>query len=170
MDLVCSIAIVVGCSCLPSSTNRSSLRSWFSFCLSWSICSCDHPPCGKVYCLLVNHCCWRQNAMETCFALMMVAANDCTIRCCYGVLASFSELPIFLKPLFFLCKGSVMLRQMESVLCGRFAVTNKIADNLPFSPHRQQKTSIIVDFHGAALMCHIPALGLHVKIKFHFKK
>ena len=63
-----------------------------------------------------------------------------------------------------------MLRQMESVLCGRFAVTNKIADNLPFSPHRQQKTSIIVDFHGAALMCHIPALGLHVKIKFHFKK
>ena len=37
-----------------------------------------------------------------------------------------------LKPLFFLCKGSVMLRQMESVLCGRFAVTNKIADNLPF--------------------------------------
>ena len=76
-------------------SNRSSLRSRFSFCLSWSICSCDHPPCGKVYCLLVNHCCWRQNAMETCFALMMVAANDCTIRCCYGVLASFSELPIF---------------------------------------------------------------------------
>ena len=57
MDLVCSIAIVVGCSCLPSSTNRSSLRSRFSFCLSWSICSCDYPPCGKVYCLLVNHCC-----------------------------------------------------------------------------------------------------------------
>lgn len=76
----------------------------------------------------------------------------------------------FLKPLFFLCKGSVMLRQMESVLCGRFAVTNKIADNLPFSPHRQQKTSIIVDFHGAVLMCHIPAFELHVKIKFHFKK
>ena len=46
-----------------------------------------------------------------------------------------------------------MLRQMESVLCGRFAVTNKIADNLPFSPHRQQKTSIIVDFHGAAQCC-----------------
>jgi len=63
-----------------------------------------------------------------------------------------------------------MLRQMESVLCGRFAVTNKIADNLPFSPRRQQKTSIIGYFHGAALMCHIPALGLHVKIKFHFKK
>lgn len=63
-----------------------------------------------------------------------------------------------------------MLRQMEPVLCGRFAVTNKMADNLPFSPHRQQKTSIIVDFHGAALMCHIPAFGLHVKIKFHFKK
>ena len=63
-----------------------------------------------------------------------------------------------------------MLRQMEFVLCGRFAVTNKIADNLPFSPHRQQKTSIIVDFHGAALMCHIPAFELHVKIKFHFKK
>lgn len=63
-----------------------------------------------------------------------------------------------------------MLRQMESVLCGRFAVTNKIADNLPFSPHRQQKTSIIVDFHGAVLMCHIPAFELHVKIKFHFKK
>ena len=56
MDLVCSIAIVVGCSCLPSSINRSSLRSRFSFCLSWSICSCDHPPCGKVYCLLVYHC------------------------------------------------------------------------------------------------------------------
>lgn len=69
--------------------------------------------------------------METCFALMMVAANDCTIRCCYGVLASFSELPIF-EATIFLCKGSVMLRQMESVLCGRFAVTNKIADNLPF--------------------------------------
>ena len=95
MDLVCSIAIVVGCSCLPSSTNRNSLRSRFSFCLSWSICSCDHPLCGKVYCLLVNHCRWRQNAMETRFALMMVAANDCTIRCCYGVFASFSELPIF---------------------------------------------------------------------------
>lgn len=110
------------------------------------------------------------HAMETCFALVTVAANDWAIRCCYGVLASFSELPIFLKPLFFLCKGSVMLRQMESVLCGRFAVTNKIADNLPFSPHRQQKTSIIVDFHGAALMCHIPAFELHVKIKFHFKK
>ena len=62
-----------------------------------------------------------------------------------------------------------MLRQMESVLCGRFAVTNKIAYNLPFSPHRQQKTSIIVDFHGAVLMCHIPAFELHVKIKFHFK-
>ena len=45
-----------------------------------------------------------------------------------------------------------MLRQMKSVLCGRFAVTNKIANNLPFSPYRQQKTSIIVDFHGAALM------------------
>ena len=59
MDLVCSIAIVVGCSCLPSSTNRSSLRSRFSFCLSLSICSCDHPPCGKVYCLLVYHCLWR---------------------------------------------------------------------------------------------------------------
>ena len=41
MDLVCSIAIVVGCSCLPSSTDRSSLRSRFSFGLSWSICSCD---------------------------------------------------------------------------------------------------------------------------------
>ena len=108
--------------------------------------------------------------METCFALVMVSVSDCTIRCCYHVLTSFSELPIFLKPLFFLCKGSVMLRQMESVLCGRFAVTNKIADNLPFSPHRQQKTSIIVDFHGAALMCHIPAFELHVKIKFHFKK
>ena len=63
-----------------------------------------------------------------------------------------------------------MLRQMESVLCGRFAVTNKIADNLPFSPHRQQKTSIIVDFHGAALMCHIPAFELHVKIKFNYAK
>lgn len=56
MDLVCSIAIVVGCSCLPSSINRSCLRSRFSFCLSWSICSCDHPSCGKVYCLLVYHC------------------------------------------------------------------------------------------------------------------
>ena len=100
MDLVCSMAIVVGCSCLPSSTNRNSLRSRFSFCLSWSICSCDHPPCEKVYCLLVNHCCWRQNAMETCFALMMVAANDCTIRCCYGVLASFSVLPIFEATIF----------------------------------------------------------------------
>lgn len=109
------------------------------------------------------------HAMETCFALVTVSVSDCTIRCCYHVLTSFSELPIFLKPLFFLCKGSVMLRQMESVLCGRFAVTNKIADNLPFSPHRQQKTSIIVDFHGAVLMCHIPAFELHVKIKFHFK-
>ena len=85
-------------------------------------------------------------------------------------LRPFLNYRFFLKPLFFLCKGSVMLRQMESVLCGRFAVTNKIADNLPFSPHRQQKTSIIVDFHGAALMCHIPAFELHVKIKFHFKK
>lgn len=170
MDLVCSIAIVVGCSCLPSSTNRSSLRSWFSFCLSLSICSCDHPPCGKVYCLLVNHCCWRQNAMETCFALVMVAANDWAIRCCYGVLASFYELPIFWSHYFSYAKVAWCFDRMESVLCGRFAVTNKIADNLPFSPHRQQKTSIIVDFHGAALMCHIPALGLHVKIKFHFKK
>lgn len=76
----------------------------------------------------------------------------------------------FFEATIFPMQGSVMLRQMESVLCGRFAVTNKIADNLPFSPHRQQKTSIIVDFHGAALMCHIPAFELHVKIKFHFKK
>ena len=36
--------------------NRSSLRSRFSFRLFWSICSCDYPPCGKVYCLLVYHC------------------------------------------------------------------------------------------------------------------
>ena len=82
----------------------------------------------------------------------------------------FLNYRFFLKQLFFQCKGSVMLRQMKSVLCGRFAVTNKIANNLPFSPYRQQKTSIIVDFHGAALMCHIPAFELHVKIKFHFKK
>nr|DAO53039.1 MAG TPA: hypothetical protein [Crassvirales sp.] len=38
-------------------------------------------------------------------------------------------------------------------------MTNKIVDNLPFSPNRQQKTCIIADFHGAFLMCHISALG-----------
>lgn len=124
---------------LPSSTNRSSLRSWFSFCLSLSICSCDHPPCGKVYCLLVYHCLWLAHAIETCFALVMVAANDWAIRCCYGCSGVLFWITDFLKPLFFLCKGKVMLRQMESVLCGRFAVTNKIADNLPFSPHRQKR-------------------------------
>lgn len=169
MDLVCSIAIVVGCSCLPSSTNRSSLRSRFSFGLSWSICSCDtlhmekYIACwltivydgtrhGNVLCIGDGCCKWLSHTM---------------LLRCSCVLFWITD---FLKPLFFLCKGSVMLRQMESVLCGRFAVTNKIADNLPFSPHRQQKTSIIVDFHGAALMCHIPAFELHVKIKFHFKK
>lgn len=169
MDLVCSIAIVVGCSCLPSSTNRSSLRSRFSFCLSLSICSCDHPPCGKEYCLLVYHCLWRhtpwKRVLHWWWLLQMIEPYDAVT-----VFLRLFWITDFLKPLFFLCKGSVMLRQMESVLCGRFAVTNKIADNLPFSPHRQQKTSIIVDFHGAALMCHIPAFELHVKIKFHFKK
>lgn len=169
MDLVCSIAIVVGCSCLPSSTDRSSLRSRFSFGLSWSICSCDtlhaekYIACwltivyngtrhGNVLCIGDGCCKWLSHTMLLRYSCVLFWITD------------------FLKPLFFLCKGSVMLRQMESVLCGRFAVTNKIADNLPFSPHRQQKTSIIVDFHGAALMCHIPAFELHVKIKFHFKK
>jgi hypothetical protein len=38
------------------------------------------------------------------------------------------------------------------------ALTNKIVGILPFSPNRQQKTSIADDFHGTVLMCHIPAL------------
>ena len=80
MDLVCSIAIVVGCSCLPSSTNRSSLRSRFSFCLSLSICSCDHPPCRKVYCLLVYHCLWRhtpwKRALHWWWLLQMIEPYD----------------------------------------------------------------------------------------------
>ena len=169
MDLVCCIAIVVGCSCLPSSTDRSSLRSRFSFGLSWSICSCDTLHAERYI------ACWFTIVYNGTRHGNVLCIDDGFRKwlyhgCCYHVLTSFSEIPIFLKPLFFLCKGSVMLRQMESVLCGRFAVTNKIADNLPFSPHRQQKTSIIVDFHGAALMCHIPAFELHVKIKFHFKK
>ena len=158
MDLVCSIAIVVGCSCLPSSTNRSSLRSRFSFCLSWSICSCDYPPCGKVYCLLVNHCCWRQNAMETCFALMMVAANDCTIRCCYGVLASFSELPIFWSHYFSYAKVAWCCEGLPPSCVAAIAVTNKIVRNLPFSPLPPTTKRVLrTIFMVLPTWCHIPA-------------
>lgn len=168
MKLVCNVAIVVGCSCLPFSANEVT-SVHVLFCLFKSICSCSSSPCYTIMWLVSQHFV-TADIMEMHFSLVMVSANDWAIRCCYGVLVSFFWITVFLKPLFFLCKGSVMLRQMESVLCGRFAVTNKIADNLPFSPHRQQKTSIIVDFHGAVLMCHIPAFELHVKIKFHFKK
>ena len=168
MKLVCNVAIVVGCSCLPFSANEVT-SVHVLFCLFKSICSCSSSPCYMIMWLVSQHFV-TADIMDMHFSLVMVSAKDWAIRFCYCVLTSFSELPFFLKQLFFRCKGSVMLRLMKSVLCGRFAVTNKIADNLPFSPHRQQKTSIIVDFHGAALMCHIPALGLHVKIKFHFKK
>ena len=76
----CSIAIVVGCSCLPSSTKRNSLRSRFSFCLSWSICSYAYPPCGKEYCLLVYHCLWRhtpwKRALHWWWLLQMIEPYD----------------------------------------------------------------------------------------------
>ena len=96
MELVCNNAIVVGCSCLSSSANRSRLRSRFSFCLSWSICSCDYPPCRKVYCLLVYHCLcygktpWYRTLHWWRFLQMVVP-----YECCYRVLTSFSELPLF---------------------------------------------------------------------------
>ena len=55
------------------------------------------------------------HAMETCFALVMVAANDWAIRCCYGVLASFSELPIFWSHYFSYAKhvSMVFCRQQQ---------------------------------------------------------
>ena len=156
MEFVCDIAIVVGCSCLPSSAIEVAFEAD-----SPSACFGQY---AHATILHVEKCivCWFTIACDgTCHGNVLCIGCGFYKWLCHTMLLPCSCVFLnyyFLKPLFFRCKGSVMLRQMESVLCGRFAVTNKIADNLPFSPHRQQKTSIIVDFHGAILMCHIPAL------------
>jgi hypothetical protein len=58
----------------------------------------------------------------------------------------FFGLP-FLKPLFFRCKCSVMLR-WKTFLCGSIAGPHKIAKNLPFFLTANKKKSILNDFQG----------------------
>ena len=105
--------------------------------------------------------------METCYRSVGELTDFCVVayESCYNE----SVLDLFHIELLFEVKLN-FYRQSKSRDVAHEGSTMKIDYNTRFLLAVRRKRKIIGYFIGAALMCHIPALGLHVKIKFHFKK